>query len=176
MSLITIGIFTIIAVALLTVRRAVAERSIRWQLYALRDQLRELAYHNRGLLNSPAFRRLDESISAQCAVLPDVSIWSLLPVMAFDHEGRHEVEVHQQELARELQRPENADVFKLFGKSVALMIRHLLWRHMFLTAVAGFTLIGLFAIYFSARWASERIISGALKPILPSDSGMAHAA
>lgn len=176
MGLGALGFLTILAVGLLTARRAVVERSIRWQLYALRDQLRERAYHNRSLLSSPAFRRLDQNISAQCAVLPDVSIWSLLPVMALDHEGRQAVEQRQQMLAEELKRPENAEVSELFDKSVGLMMRHLLWRHMFFTAVTGATLIGLFAVYFGARWASERIISGALKPILPSGPGVAHAA
>lgn len=164
--MIAIGTLTLITVALLSVRRAVAERTIRWRLYAIRDELRGLAWTDRRLLDTVAFNRMDAGISTQCSVLPDVSMWSLLPVFALDEEGREAIEERQMQLAKELREPNNAEVSRLFDRSVGLMIQHLLWRHMFLTLIAGVTLFGLFGVYFCAKWASERIISGALKPVL----------
>ena len=177
MGFIAIGLLTLLAVALLSLRRAVSERTIRWRLYAIRDELRNLAYKDRRLLDSPAFRKIDGGISAQCRILPEVSLWSLLPVIALDRSSREEVEHRQIVLAAELQKPENAEVSKLFHASVNLMIKHLLWRHMFLTFVAGLTLFGLLGIHICAKWASERIISGALTPLLQKPSNhIAHAA
>ena len=46
---------------------------------------------------------------------------------------------------------------------------------MFLTLLAGVTLIGLLPVLICAKWASERIVSGALTPIVPHAVKHAHA-
>ena len=165
MILAVLGLLVFIALALLTWRRVVEERAIRWRLYGLRDELRTLAYSDRRLLSTQLFRRLDYHITAHCGTLSDVSIWSLLPICLLDRHGRAEVEKQQVELVSQLERPENREVALLYDRSVNLMIKHLLLRHVFITCLAGVTLFGLLGAYFAARWSSERIISGAFGPV-----------
>lgn len=165
MGFMIVAILAIALTSLLIFRRATEERAIRWKLYALRDELRKLAYEDRSLLDSTLFRRLDRSITGQCATLTNVSIWSLLPLFAFNREGRRVVDARQRLLEAELD--EQKAVARLYDQSVHLMMRHLLWRHMFLTTLAAVTLVGVWPVYVSAKWASERILSGALKPIGP---------
>jgi hypothetical protein len=156
------------ALVLVTWRRIVEERAIRWELYALRDELRSLAYSDRRLLDTTLFRRLDYHITAHCGSLSDVSIWSLLPVFLFDREGRSEVEKQQVILVSQLKKPENREVSVLYDRSVRLMVKHLLLRHVFLTAMAALTLFGILGAYLAARWTSERIVSGAFwPPVVP---------
>lgn len=169
-----IGAVTAIGSCLLIYRRAVEERIIRWKLYQLRDELRLLAYNDVRVRNSAIFKRLDRNFTAHCAALGDVSLWSLLPVIILDVNGRKQADELQRQLAPELRKfPE---VERLFTQSASLLMRHLLWRHMFMTLTATLTLIGLLPVWFCTKWASERIVSGALKPVLPvSGAGTVHA-
>jgi hypothetical protein len=164
MSFVILACLVGVATVLLMYRRAVEERAIRWQLYCLRDELRALAYDDVKLKHSALFRRLDHNITMHCATLSDVSIWSLLPVFIIDKDGREKVDARQRQLAPDLRK--NPAVKKLYDNSVRLMIRHLLWRHMFLTGVAAVSLVGIFLAFSCARWASERIVSGALEPVV----------
>jgi hypothetical protein len=168
MVFIAIGALTLIAVCLLNFRRAVEERTIRWKLYAQRDRLRRLAADNRALLHEEAFVRIDRAISIQCGSLPNVSVWSLLPVLAFDNTHTEEM---QRAFAEELGKPINREITQLFDESISLMIKHLLWRHMFITMLAGVTIVGAIALYGAAKWASERIVSGSIEPVMPIEVG-----
>jgi hypothetical protein len=94
----------------------------------------------------------------------DLSIWAILPVFALDREGRLDVEERHLALQRNLADPANADVAALYERSVTLMTRHLLLRHLFLTLVAAVTLVGLAGLYVFFVWSARRIVSGALQP------------
>ena len=171
-------VLTLVALGSITIhfRREVAERNIRWKLYALRDKLLELAYHDRSLLEQEIFQEIDRNISYHCGRLEDVSLWSLLPVFTSDHAGRAEVEKRQQIRQDALVQLNNEDVTDILEQSAKLMVQHLLLRHLFLTTIVGVTVVGGFMIYFVARWTSERIVSGALIPVKPAgSSGLAAA-
>lgn len=166
MGLIAFGFLTVLATTLLAYRRRVEERAIRWQLYALRDELRDLAYSDRTLLAKPLFRQLDRNVTLHCATLGDFSLWGFAGGYAMSGKAVRRavsasVKERQRVLSEELQRPENENIASIYHRSVSLVMRHLVWRHLFITIVSVGTLVGIALGYLSSRWIAERVVSGA---------------
>ena len=173
MTLVWIGCFTLSISVLICARRAVEARAIRWSLYRLRDELRFLAIDNRSLLGSPAFKRLDSSLTGYCANLSSISLWTMLPLLA-DRHLREMADKRQGELVSELAKPELAAVKEIYERASNELAKHFMLRHLFLTCAVVVTVIGAVAGYHCAEWLSQRMMSDAIRPPA-APGGLAHA-
>lgn len=61
-----------------------------------------------------------------------------------------------------------AKLVPIYEESRRVLTQQLVWRHMFLTVLGFVTVVGMFFCYASTKWLSERILSGAVKPIAAS--------
>ena len=120
--------------------RATIDRRLRWQLYAVRDELRWAAVQDRSVLDSRHFWLLDRTLTRQCEDLDEVSLWSMLP-LAFATKERARVNARAEEFENEMKLPENELFSSIFKKSAALFTTHLLWRHAVLVVLISITIL-----------------------------------
>lgn len=75
-------VVTILSVHLVMMWRLFGERSRRWELFALRDQLRMAGANSKRVRDSAAFETVDIAVTALAANLKDFSLWTLIPALA----------------------------------------------------------------------------------------------
>jgi hypothetical protein len=124
----------------------------RWRLYALRDELRWQAIESGELRNKALFHELDESITAFCAIcqMRAMSLWMFTAVVLIAHKDRVRDE-REKKFFRDLAKPANVELHRIFDAAVWQVIRMLVWRHVFLTVLLVPTLVGavgLLALFF----------------------------
>lgn len=144
-------------------RVAVEERAIRWELYARRDELRLRAFEDAEIRSSEVFRRLDETLTKQCATFDNLSLWSIVPIALFGDPER--ASRKQRDFETKLRQPQNEALVPIYHASVALFARHLMWRHLFLTLASVVTIVGVVVVYVTAKWLAGKVVSGAVKPV-----------
>jgi hypothetical protein len=167
MTFIAIGTLALITAMLLNWRRAVEQRAIRWELYAKRDELRRLAYEDPVLLGSDIFTALDSQLTMQCATFDHLSLWAILPMLV--RADQKKIEGRQKNFQTKLHQPKNRPMVPVYEGAVLLFARHLMWRHMFMTAIVSVTVLGFFLCYSSSKWLSERVVSAAVTPVFAGD-------
>lgn len=128
------GLLGMLAAQVVFWRRAVEVRAIRWELYRLRDDLRRVAYEDRSLLSSDIFRIMDASLTASCAALDELSLWTVLPRILFS--DRERIEGKQRHFETRLYQPQHAALLPIYEQSTRLLAKHLAWRHMFISTIA----------------------------------------
>lgn len=166
MTLVMFGTIVFLATLVLSYRRDLEERTIRWRIYALRDELRWLAYEDEPFRKSGLFLRLDSSFSLQCTTLENLSLWTIGTVLIvakmINRNAPKEAEIDHARIMRELAKPEHEKVRKLYMESCGLIFRHLVIRHILLSVLAGVTLLPGLIGFFMSRWLSARLMSGAI--------------
>jgi hypothetical protein len=161
--ILALAVVTALAAAkLLIVAKELYERSKRWQLFALRDELRYKAVSNPALLASPLFDTLDRSLTLLCGNLSDISLWSLAPVILKEPDEQTEARLH--ETAALLARPENAEFAAIFSKATSLLMHHLCVRHIFITTVIALTVIGGLFVRFMFDRLARYVLTDAFRP------------
>lgn len=138
-----VGVVAWLAALVVFWRRAVEERAIRWQLYRLRDDLRALAFNDPDLLDSEVFMTLDRTLTTRCARLEHFSAWTAMATLTLKRDSRRQVEGLQKDFITKLNQPKNAPMIPVYDASTSLLMRHLMWRHMFITGLSIVTLIGV---------------------------------
>lgn len=158
MTLILASVASILASFLIIGWRSVMERSVRWKLYELRDELRRYAIDHPEVRSRRAFHRIDNSISALCGSMKYVNLWTLLLIPLLARESRSAAE----ELRKDLSRQENAWLVPYYEKSVSLTARYLGWRHCMAMLVLLPTVFGFALIYVCTVKAARKAIGGGI--------------
>jgi hypothetical protein len=164
-----LGIVVLLALALAQISllwKSLYERTIRWKLYALRDDLRYRGLTNPAVLASPLFNRLDRALTSIAGNLNGLSLWSLTPVMLSKTDP--EIEAQANETVELLRQPENSELQKIYNRSLTLLMYHLCVRHILLTTLLAVTVVGVLLSHWCLRWVSQRLLTGALPAVLPS--------
>lgn len=165
MILSALGITAMLALTVILYRRSVEDRVIRWQLYQLRDELRSAAFEDRSLLQSQVFRTLDRKLTFHCAHLDQLSMWTILPVMAIPHAVRAKVEARQRDFDNKISQPQHVKLLPIYEQSMTLLAKHLALRHLFVTFLAAITVVGIVVCFSLGKWFSQRILSDAIQPL-----------
>ena len=173
MILVAVGGLSLLASYLVYWRCAVEMRSVKWQLYGLRDELRSIAFDHRELLDSDVFQTLDNRLSVFCTRLEGLSLWSVLPVVFFS--DRKRIDGLQRNFTVKLHQPKNVVLVDVYERSCGLLVRHLVYQHMFTVIFALATVVTIVFCYTAPRWVSERVLSGALRPITADGLSSEHA-
>ncbi len=132
----------------------IADKALRhqYQLYAVRDGLREAAMTGHVNARNWVFQYLDSSIAKTIDRLPEVSMWQALALwLAYRHNS--EIREADKHLRRELEKPEN-EIFKdAFVFYQAILISYLMDRHLvFRLFIKGLLLRrGIQAVQAAAR-------------------------
>jgi hypothetical protein len=136
-------------------RRAIA-LAAQYQLYAVRDELRDYAIRNPAARRSWLFDYFDSFISRLVGLVPNTSIWQLFAVMIARHDDLHLAE-SQRHLTRELAKPHNQGFAEIHGKALLIANRAVYQRHV--------VLFGLVRAAVTVSATARRIESARLRAI-----------
>jgi hypothetical protein len=162
MTLAIIGLLTWLTTVTILAWRSLLLTRVRWRLYALRDRLRWAAIQDRTRLDSEVFWALDESLSAHCANLGEVSLWVVLPFLLFSPQARRETRELRDERVKALSRAENGELAAVYRDSCEAFVQALLVRHCVLFALLLPTVVGALALWRFVGSISQWIASGAV--------------
>lgn len=100
----------------------------RFRLYALRDELRELAMRGEASPGNWVFQYLDSSISKSIDVLPSISVWRVIPIV---YQNRHDrrTSLRFDQLLRELKKRQNSPLARVYGRYLLEIGRFVSHRH-----------------------------------------------
>ena len=101
----------------------------QFRLYALRDSLRESAMHGKVKPSNWVFQYLDSSIAKSIRVLPHLSLWRVMVMMFIHRPNKERLRVAQEHLHRELKKPENQELMKIYLHYMAEFGFFLFTRH-----------------------------------------------
>ena len=123
----------------------------QFRLYALRDELRELAMRGEVKPTNWVFLYLDSSIAKTINTLPNVSLWRVIVMMIFS--PRDPVfNVRMEHLHKELKKSENEALAKIYLHYVAEMGVFITNRHDSLLVIIKC----LFGVLNSRKWLKEK--------------------
>jgi hypothetical protein len=134
-----VALFTILLFSLEQLRRKKrAAQATRYQydLFRLRDDLRDYVIANPQMARSWLFAYLDSTITKSIVQLPDLSIWQLVALnAAYSDDDRWKRLVAQLEC--EMQKERNAEFRSIENRLMTLLVKYLSERHTALIASAG---------------------------------------
>jgi hypothetical protein len=124
------------------------QRELRWKLFAIRDDLRWLAFTRPELCEKRHLLRFDGTLSGCARNLHCTSLWTMLAVGAEPPDA--EFEQHVRELT------ESAEVAELYQRFGRVLMEHLRSRHWFIVTLASVIHpLGRLIERFKATWITQ---------------------
>ena len=123
----------------------------RYQLFALRDELRNKAIEDRSA-RGWLFRYLDSTITKTISILPEVSLWRLLVLYAI-HKDDASIQGIAERVEAESRMPQNKDFLTLRDKYIKSIGSYIHQRHkLFIFAVTQFSVFSHGIKAWSDKW------------------------